>query len=132
MIDNDSILWIVHEVSATTIDSATRRQDALAFNMRNRIFSDIFVFQRYTINPETGAMTLRKGDDLGPGFVLEPVKEERLLQLTVDRISRIKEIRKGTVNLTKPDPQDHVIAKDPAEMAKIRQAYLENFLKQLP
>jgi len=77
-------------------------------------------------------MTLRDGDDLGPDFVLEPVREERLLLLTQTRISRVKEVRSGPEVLTRPDPVEHEVPKDHAAIERMRQAYLENFLKQLP
>jgi hypothetical protein len=83
------------------------------------------------IDPDTGKMTLRDGDDLGPDYVLEPVKEERLALLTLTRISRVVEIRSGSKVLTKPEP-DHVVPKNPEEIEKMRQAYFQNFLRQLP
>ena len=133
VIDNDSILWIAHQVSATSINQAMRRRDALVFHLRNRTFSGIYVFQRYNIDPATGAMTLREGDDLGPNFVLEPVREERMQVLTLSRISRVKEVRQGAVSLTAPaEGRPPVVPKDRAEIEKLRKAYLENFIKQLP
>lgn len=131
MIDNDSILWVAHQVSATPVSSATTRRDAIVFFMKNHTFSDIFVFQRYTIDADTGKMTLRDGDDLGPDYVLEPVKEERLALLTLTRISRVKEIRSGGQVLSKPEP-DHAMPKSAEEIEKQRRAYFENFLRQLP
>jgi hypothetical protein len=78
-------------------------------------------------------MTLWKGDDLGPDFVLEPVREERLQTLTLTRISRIKEVRQGGASLTAPDGgPPPVVPKSRAEIEKLRKAYLENFIKQLP
>lgn len=131
MIDNDSILWVAHQVSATPVSSATTRRDALVFFMRNHTFSNIYVFQRFTIDPDTGKMTLREGDDLGPDYVLEPVAEERLALLTLTRISRVKEIRDGATVVSKPDT-GHVVPKSKDEIEKQRQAYFENFLRQLP
>ena len=133
MIDNDAILWVSHQVSATTVPEVHKRREALAWNMRNRTFSGVYVFQRYNIDPETGAMTLREGDDLGPDFVLETVREERLQTLTLTRISRLKEVRQGKVSLTAPDKgPEPVVPKSRAEIEKLRKAYLENFIKQLP
>jgi len=132
VIDNDSILWIAHEVSSTPVFQAQKNRAALVFHMRNRTFSDIYVFQRFNIDSETGRMTLRDGDDLGSAFVLEPVREERLQTLTLSRISRLKEIRDGTNVLTTPDPADHAVPKDRAEIERLRGAYLENFVKMLP
>lgn len=133
MIDNDSILWIAHMVSSTPVYQAKgpRRPD-LVFHMRNRTFSDVYVFQRYNIDPDTGKMTLREGDDLGPDFILEPVREERLQTLTLTRISRVKEIRDASGPLTTPDPATHVVPKSRAEIERLRRAYLENFIKMLP
>ena len=133
MIDNDAILWISHLVSATTVPQAIKRRDAVVFTLRNHTFSNIYVFQRYAINDASGAMTLRDGDDLGPDFVLETVREERLQTYFMDRISRIKEVRSGAKSLTAPDGgKPPVVAQDRAEIEKMRKAYLENFIKQLP
>ena len=131
VIDNDSILWIAHEVSATTVEQVHRRRESLVFHMRNHTFSNVYVFQRFNIDPETGKMTLRDGDDLGPDYVLEPVREERLLTLNLTRISRVKEIREGGKVVSKAD-EDHEVPKSKAEIEKARALYLENFLKQLP
>ena len=133
MIDNDSILWVAHQISSTPVIQAARRRDAIVFHLRNRTFSGSYVFQRYTIDPATGGMTLREGDDLGPDFVLEPVREERLQTLTLTRISRVKEVRRGPVSLTAPATGKlPVVPKDRAEREQVRKAYLENFIKQLP
>jgi len=133
MIDNDAILWVSHQVSATTVPEVLKRREALAWNMRNRTFAAFYVFQRLNIDPETGAMTLREGDDLGPDFVLEPVREERLQTLTLTRISRVKEVRQGSVSLSAPEGGPApVVPKSRAEIEKLRKAYLENFIKQLP
>ncbi|MSU24623.1 MAG: hypothetical protein EXS32_12480 [Opitutus sp.] len=133
VIDNDSILWIAHKISATPVFQAKGpRRAAIAFLMRNRAFSDVFVFQRYNVDPDTGRQTVRDGDDLGPEFVLETFREERLQTLTVTRLSRLKEIKEGAVSLTTPDPVLHAVPKDRAEIDRLRRAYLENFVKMLP
>jgi hypothetical protein len=133
VIDNDSVFWIAHKVSATPILQAKGpRRSALVFLMRNRAFSDIYVFQRYNVDADTGKMTLREGDDLGPDFVLETVREERLQTLTLTRFSRLKEIRDGAVALTAPDPVPQVVPKNRAEIERQRRAYLENYVKMLP
>jgi hypothetical protein len=131
VIDNDSILWIAHKVTATTVQAAVSRRVDLAFFMRTHAFSDVFVFQRYEVNAETGKMTIRAGDDLGPDYVLETVKAERLQILTQTRISRLVEIRDAGKVITRPEP-DREVPKDKAEIDKARQAYLENFLRRLP
>lgn len=102
------------------------------FHLRNRTFADIYVFQRLNIDPDTGRTTLRDGDDLGPDFVLEPVREERLQVLTLSRLSRLKEIREGGVNLSRPDSVDHAVPKKREDIEKMRRAYLENFVRMLP
>jgi hypothetical protein len=132
MIDNDSILWIAHQVSSTPVFQAQRRRESLVFHMRNRTYSDVYVFQRFNINAETGQMTLREGDDLGPDYVLETVREERLQTLTLSRISRVKAIKSGTTEVDSTPPADHVVPTDRAEAERKRRVYLENFLKQLP
>ena len=132
MIDNASILWVAHQVSATPVLQARRRREDLIFHFRNRTFSDMFVFQRFNIDSETGVKTLRKDDDLGPEYELEPVREERLQTLTLDRISRIKSIKQGAAVVAAPGSADAVVPKDRAEIERRRRAYMENFLKQLP
>jgi hypothetical protein len=132
VIDNDAILWIAHEVSSMSVLQATKRRNDVVMLMRNHVFSEVYVFQRYDINESDGHMTLRDGDDLGPGFVLETVREERLQYLKLSRLSRLKEIRDGGTVLTAPDPGKHEVPKDRAEIEKLRRAYLENFVKMLP
>jgi hypothetical protein len=133
MIDNDSILWVAHQISSTPIVQAIHRRDAIVFHMRNRTFSDIYVFQRYNVDPTTGKETPREGDDLGPNFVLETVREERLQTLTVTRISRVKEVRQGSASLTAPTGEkEPVVSQNREEIEKMRKVYLENFIKQLP
>jgi hypothetical protein len=131
MLDNDSILWIAHQISSTPIESALNRRSSLEFYMRNHAFSNMYVFQRFTVDADTGKLTIREGDDVGPNYVLETVREESLQLLTLTRISRIKEIRDGAAAVTGPTP-DRTVPKDRDEIEKERQAYFENFLKQLP
>jgi hypothetical protein len=132
VIDNDAMLWVTHKISATPIEQAIKRRDSIAFLMRTRTFSDVYVFQRYDIDPKTGGMTLREGDDLGPDFVLETIREERLQILKLERLSRLKEIRKGGVNVTVPPPETRPVPTDRAAIEQARRLYLENYLKQLP
>lgn len=132
VIDNDSILWIAHQVSSTSVLQVTRHPELLEFHMRNRTFSDVFVFQRFDIDPADGRMTPRKGDDLGPNFVLETVREERLQALTLSRLSRVKSIRDAKGNVVKPDTATHVVPKSREEIERMRRLYLENFVKMLP
>lgn len=132
MIDNDSTLWVTHLVSSTPTVVAVKRRVDIAFFMRNHAFSGVYVFQRFTIDPDTGRMTLREGDDLGPAFVLEPVVEERLQLLTLTRISRVVEIKSGDVSISTPDPATHVVPKSRAEIENARKLYLDSFMKQMP
>jgi hypothetical protein len=83
VIDGNAIFWITHQVSSTPPFQAVARREAIAFHMRNRTFSAIYVYQRVNLDPDTGKMTLRDGDDLGPAFRLETVREERLQALTL-------------------------------------------------
>ena len=131
VIDNSSIFWIAHQVTATTVEAAIKRRVDLAFFMKTHTFSNIFVFQRYEIDPDTGKMKLRAEDDLGPDYVLETAKAERLQTLTQTRMSRLIEIREGKKAISNPEP-DRVIPKDKVAIDKAREAYLENFLRHLP
>lgn len=132
MIDNDASLWVTHRVSATPTVVAIKRRDDIAFHMRNRTFSDVYVFQRLNIDPDTNLQKLREGDDLGPAFVLETVAEERLQVLTLSRISRVKEIRSGDVAISAPEEVRHAPLKTRAEIEDARRRFLENYMKQLP
>jgi hypothetical protein len=131
-IDNDSTLWVTHLVCASNINRAKDRREDIAFHLRNRTFSDIFVFQRFNINPETNEMTLREGDDLGPAFVLEPVVEKRMRLLTLSRISRVKEIRTNQGEISAPDPIAPKTAKTRAEIDDGRRRFYEAFMQHLP
>jgi len=135
-IDNSSIIWITHLISATTVQQAREHKENIIFNQKNRIFSTIYVFQRYSVDPETGALSLRDkngkvDDDLGSDYQLETVWERRFTPLTVSRISRVVSIREGPT--TPPQTAPVSLEKiSPEEREKIRQAYLENFIKRLP
>jgi hypothetical protein len=132
MIDNDATLWVTHLVSATPTVVAVKRREDIAYHLRNRTFSDVFVFQRFNIDPETGRMKLREGDDLGPAFVLEPVAERRLQILTLSRISRVMEIRSEGKVISAPDPIAAQVPKSRAENERARQMFLESYMKHLP
>ena len=133
VIDNDCTLWITNEISSTPVLQAQKNIKALIFHLRNHSFSAMYVFQRLNVDPKTGRETLRPGDDLGPDFVLKPVVQQRLQTLTISRISRIVAIHDGaTVVEADRIPPDKTVPKDPKVVEKERQAYLENFVKQLP
>ena len=131
VIDNDSILWVAHEVTSTTVEVAQQRKADMAFFMKTHTFSDVFVFQRYLVDAETGKMTIRDGDDLGPDYVLEPVRSERLLMLTQTRMSRVTAVLDGKKVVSAPEP-DKVLPKSRDEIEKARAAYLVNFFRRLP
>ncbi len=130
-IDNNSIIWITHLVSGTPVKQALDQKSNIIFNFRNHIFSAIYVFQRLSIDPETGRETVQGDDDLGPDYQLETVWERRFTPLTVSRISRVVSIREGptTAPVRTPPPLEKI---PPEEREKIRQAYMDNFIKRLP
>ena len=130
-IDNNSIIWITHLVSATPVLQALQHKDNIVFNLSNRIFSAIYVFQRLQVDPVTGRFAVEKGDDLGPDYQLETVWERRFTPLTVSRICRVVSIREGPVSTPRPPPSS-LQKMSPAEMEKIRQQYLDGFIKRLP
>jgi hypothetical protein len=133
MIDNDATLWVTHKISATpTVTARKERRKDIAFHLRNRTFGAVYVFQRYNIDPETSKMSLREGDDLGPAYVLETVIEERLQQLTLSRISRVKEIIAEDGVVAREEAAAQPSTKSRAEIEKARQQFLESFIKQLP
>jgi Dolichyl-phosphate-mannose-protein mannosyltransferase len=136
VIDNSAIIWVTHLVSATTMKQARDRKENIIFNQRNRIFSAIYAFQRFDVDPDNGRLTLHsqietKDDDLGPDYQLETVWEKRFTPLTVTRISRVISIREGptTAPIRTPSSLEKLA---PEEREKIRQAYLDNFIKRLP
>jgi hypothetical protein len=132
VIDNSSIMWITHLVSATPVTQAVARKDVIRFNHRNRVFSAIYVFQRYRINPANGALSLEPDEDLGPDYRLEPVWEQRFTPFNLSRISRVVEITDGAAPAPAAPPAKSTDTLSPAEREKIRQQYLEEFIKQLP
>ncbi|MEI6106769.1 MAG: glycosyltransferase family 39 protein [Opitutae bacterium] len=129
-IDNNSIIWITHQVSATPVLQALEHKDNIIFNLRNRIFTAIYVFQRYTVDPATNRLTLPAEDELGPDYQLETVWERRFTPLTVSRISRVLSVRDGAT--ARPVPPKLAPAQTPAEMEKAREQYLQTFIKRLP
>ena len=130
-IDQDSIMWITHQVSATPIRQALEHKDNIIFNARNHIFTSIYVFQRYNVDPGTGRLVVPADDDLGPDYQLETVWERRFTPLTVSRISRVVSIREGptTLPVAQPKPLEGL---SPAEQEKIRELFLDRFIKRLP
>ncbi len=132
MIDNDSTLWVTHRVSSTPTVVAVKRREDIAYLMRNQIYSGVYVFQRLKIDPENNTQTLRDGDDLGPEFVLETVREERLEALSITRISRVTEIKSGDATISARAPVGHAPTKSREEIETARRLFMENYMKQLP
>ena len=129
-IDDNSIIWITHLISSTTVQHALKEKGNIIFNFRNRIFSAIYVFQRLSVDPSSGHTVVQEGDDMEPDFQLETVWERRFTPLTVSRISRVVSIREGPVTAPpRPPPIEKLTTE---EREKIRQAYLDNFIKRLP
>lgn len=129
-IDNNSIIWITHQVSATPVLQALLHKDNIIFNLRNRVFTALYVFQRYTVDPKTNQLSLPVEDELGPDYQLETVWERRFTPLTVSRISRIVSVRDGVTALPlRPKPP---LVLSPAEQEKAREQYLQTFIKRLP
>lgn len=132
-IDNSCIIWVTHLVSGTTMERAIKQKGNIVFNFRNKIFSSIFVFQRYQIDPATGMASVQQDEDLGPDYQLETVWERRFTPFTISRISRVVAIHDGpVVEPAVPVPPSSIDRLSPEEREKIRQAYMDNFIKKLP
>lgn len=133
-LDRDSVFWIVNRVPATAIAQAVARKEGIAYHLRNRSFSAMYVFQRFNVDQETGALTVEPADDLGADFELEPVIQRRVATLHLARISRITAIReKGTVVAREgaaPVTSGPTLTKEDLENAKAQ--YLEKWIKELP
>lgn len=131
-IDQDSTIWITHGVSATPVQNARGRPDAIAFNLRNRMFSGIYVFQRFEINDQTGALKIKPDDDLGPAFQLETIAERSFRLDQLSRISRVvaidtKEFGHVVAAPILPGTSSKLPARDARE-----NALLGEWLKKLP
>lgn len=131
VIDANSIIWITHLVSSTPVLQALEHKELLIFNFRNRTFSNIYVFQRFDVNPDTGALTVQKDDDVGPDYHLATVEERQFSPMRLSRISRVTAIDGGptTQPIDQPVPLEKLSQE---EREKVRQAYFEHFIKQLP
>ena len=89
------------------------------------------MFQRFGVAADTGQVTVQAEDDLGPDYQLETVWERRFTPLTVSRISRVVSIREGPS--TPPVRVGTALDKlTPAGREKVRQEYLDQFIKRLP
>lgn len=133
-IDQDSTFWITQRMPATPIKQAAERKDGLAYHLRNHSFSAIYVFQRFTVNPDTGALTLDAPDDIGPDFELEPVVQKRVATLHLARISRVTAIHDKGAVVARAGLAPIVSGPTPTkeELEKAKAQYLEKWIKQLP
>ena len=130
-IDNNSIIWITHLVSATPVKQALDHKDNIIFNFQNHIFSKMYVFQRLAVDKDSGRTSVPAEDDLGPDYQVEPVWERRFTPMTVSRISRVVSIREGPLARPTPPPVP-VNSLTPAELEKVREQFFEQLVKKLP
>jgi hypothetical protein len=131
-VDPSSIFWITNRISATSPVQAVVRKDALIFNRRNHSFSEIYVYQRFDVDVATGQLKLVKDFDVGPDYVLETVVERRLHPYTLSRISRVVDIKEGAAApvTSKPAPVSTTLTSE--QQQKLKQAYWDNWLINMP
>jgi hypothetical protein len=132
VIDNDTSLWITHLVSATPVIRARDHPDMIAFNLQNRMFSSIFVFQRFDIDQQTGALTVKRDDELGDAYVLETVAERSFRIDLLSRLSRVKAVRNKEGSRVETAPIASAIDFKSSERDAREKALLEQWLKNLP
>jgi 4-amino-4-deoxy-L-arabinose transferase-like glycosyltransferase len=132
VIDPNSIAWITHKVSSTPPLQARLRKEAILFHQRNRSFSEIYVFQRFDVNVETGGLQLVADFDPGPDYTLEAVVERRLHPFSLSRISRVVTIQEGPTASPSTPPEGDVSTLSPQEREKAKQAYWQRWLINLP
>jgi hypothetical protein len=53
VIDNSSIIWLTHLVSATPMLQANLHKENLVFHFRNHTFRQVYVFQRFEVDPDS-------------------------------------------------------------------------------
>ncbi len=131
VIDQDTVIWITHQVSATPVLQARKRSEVIDFNLRNRSFSAIYAYQRFDIDPATSQAVVDRNDDLGPAYTLEVVAEKRFAPLRISRLSRVVAIHPTDEPPPLPEPT-RLEKLTPAEREKIRSDYFDNFIKNLP
>jgi len=132
VIDPNSIEWIIHQVSATPIMRAANEPDLIHFNWRNRVFGEIYVFQRLQIDAATGDLLMPDEYELGPAYELESVWERRFTPFTLSRISRVIAINpEATAKGPTPVIPDIETMSD-AEREAARNAYFKEFVEKLP
>ena len=135
VIDRDIQFWITQKISATPVAQAELNKEGIAFHLRNRSFAEIYVFQSFLFDEATGIETVYDEDRLSPAFELAPVAQRRLAIGHVARISRVIAIREGDNVVAQPawPAATRPVVNLPADQSEAaRQAYLNNWLKQLP
>jgi hypothetical protein len=134
-IDQDSVFWITQHVAATPIKQAQLRREGLAYHLRNHSFSAMYVFQRFSVDEATGRLTIDPEDDLGPGFVCQPVEDRRIATLLIGRISKITAIEDEAGQVSRAVDFVELATEPPLtseQLDKAKAQYLENWIKQLP
>ncbi len=137
VIDPNSIVWISHLVSCTTPAEAIRRPEALEYNFRNRLFREFYVYQRFEVEDETGALRLDPDFDPGPAYVLEPVVERRFTALSLARISRVVSIDPSMASARGEEPSLPRVETDPTatgrpSVEEARRLFREEWFRNLP
>jgi len=135
VIDRDIQFWITQKICATPVAQAEFSKEGIAFHLRNRSFAEIYVFQSFLFDESTGIESVYDEDRLSPDFELAPVAQRRLAIGHVARISRVIAIREGEKVVAQPAwPADtRPVVNLPADQSEAaRQAYMDNWLKQLP
>ncbi len=135
VIDRDAQFWITQKIAATPVTQAELRKEGIAFHLRNRSFSEIYVFQSFLFDEATGTETVYNEDRLSPAFELTPVAQRRLTIGHVARISRVVAIREGDKVIAQPawpTPTRPEVSMPPEPTAAARLDYLNNWIKQLP
>ena len=92
----------------------------------------MYLFQRLSVDPDTGRLSVPAEDDPGPDYQLETVWERRFTPMTVSRISRVVSIREGPTVPPAPLPPGVADKLTPDEREKIRAKFFEEFIKKLP
>jgi hypothetical protein len=151
VIDRDSLYWIAERVAATPILQAQLRKEGIAYHMRNHSFSAVYVYQTFTVNQDTGELTLAPEETMGPDYELAPVAQRRTHLLQIGRFSRVVAIRDGTKILAQADttlksldselsPEQLATAKRgyvepdmrPEQLEAAKREYLDRFVRELP
>ena len=94
IVTNKSALpWMLCRTPAVAIEQARHRVEALRFQLAEKNFREVLVFQTYRPTGAAGDYVLDPVDRLPDSFVLEPITERRF-GTRLDRVSRLVEIRR--------------------------------------